>query len=90
MPAVLSVSCYAPHAGVPEASLEKPLWIFPENPFTNRSQWLKQLQIRLFDPVGKTRQVFKKTAIPFTETRNVDSLSALDGGHLGNRRGHTA
>lgn len=82
LPAVLSVSCYDPKAGAPAASLEKPLWIFPENPFANRSQWLKQLQIRLFDPVGKTRQVFEKTAIPFTETRNVDSLSALEEGIL--------
>jgi hypothetical protein len=82
MPAVLSVSCYDPKAGAPAASLEKPLWIFSENPFTNRSQWLKQLQIRLFDPVGKTRQVFQKSEIPFTETRNLDSLSALEEGIL--------
>jgi len=82
MPAVLSVSCYDPKAGAPAASLEKPLWIFPEDPFAGRSQWLKQLQIHLFDPVGKTRQVFEKAAIPFTETRNVDSLSALEEGIL--------
>ena len=82
MPAVLSVSCYDPTSGVPAASLEKPLWIFPENPFTDRSEWLKRLQIHLFDPVGTTRQVLQKTAIPFTETRNVDSLSALEDGIL--------
>ena len=82
MPAVLSVACYDAKAVAAVASLEKPLWIFPENPFANRSQWLKQLRIHLFDPAGKTRQVFQKTAIPFTETRNVDSLSALEEGIL--------
>ena len=82
MPAVLSVACYGPNGDRPAGSLKKPLWIFPENPFADRSQWLKQLQIHLFDPVGKTRQVFQDAAIPFSETRNVDALSALEGGLL--------
>ncbi len=82
MPAVLSVACYAPNARTPAASLAKSLWIFPENPFAGRSQWLKQLRIHLFDPAGKTRNVLRKQAIPFTETGNVDSLTALDRGVL--------
>jgi hypothetical protein len=82
MPAALSVACYAANADTPAGSLSKPLWVFPEDPFANRSQWLKQLQIHLFDPVGKTRQVFLDAEVPFSETRNVDSLSALKGGLL--------
>lgn len=82
MPAVLSVACYGPNARTPAASLEKSLWIFPENPFASRSRWLKQLGIHLFDPTGKTRKVLRKQAIPFTETGNVDSLTALDRGVL--------
>ncbi|MHC4399799.1 MAG: hypothetical protein ACYTG0_08975 [Planctomycetota bacterium] len=82
MSAVLSVACYAPGASEPAASLEKTLWIFPEDPFANRSQWLKQSRIRLFDPVGKTRQVFQQAGIPFSQTHNVDSLSSLNEGLL--------
>jgi len=82
MPAVLSVACYAPNARTPAASLAKSLWIFPDNPFASRSRWLKQLRIHLFDPAGKTRKVLRKQAIPFTETGNVDSLTAMDRGVL--------
>jgi hypothetical protein len=82
MPAVLSVACYGPNGGPPAASLVKPLWIFHEDPFASRSQWLKKLRLHLFDPAGKTRDLLYKASIPFTETRNVDSLTALEAGIL--------
>ncbi len=80
--AVLSVAVYARDRRTAEASLEKPLWIFSEDPFADRSRWLKGLKICLFDPPGNTRQVFEKMKIPFSQTANVDSLDTLDGGLL--------
>ena len=80
--AVLSFAIYGQDRHTAEASLEKPLWIFSEDPFTDRSRWLKELKICLFDPSGNTRQVFEKMKIPFSQTANVDSLDALDRGLL--------
>ena len=53
--AVLSFAIYGQDRHTAEASLEKPLWIFSEDPFTDRSRWLKELKICLFDPSGNTR-----------------------------------
>ena len=80
--AVLSVGVHVHDRRTTEASVEKPLWIFPEDPFADRSHWLKGLKICLFDPPGNTRQVFEKMKIPFSRTANVDSLDTLDGGLL--------
>ena len=63
------------------ARLRRQLSVFSEDAFAGRSKWLETLQIRLFDPAGKTRDVFEKTGIPFFETGNVESL-ARDGGGL--------
>ena len=82
MPAVLSVACHAPNAAAPAASLVKQLWMFHEDPFASRSQWLSKLGLHLFDPAGKTRKVLQNASIPFTETRNVDSLTDMEGGML--------
>jgi hypothetical protein len=58
------------------------LWIFPEDPFVNRSHWLKGLRICLFDPPGDTRQILDKMDVPFSRTANVDSLDTLNCGLL--------
>lgn len=75
MPVSLTVAMARPGAGKALAELTKPLWIFPENPFADRTEWLKTLNIQLFDPEGKTSALFTKLAIPFNETRNVDALA---------------
>jgi len=59
------------------ANLDKTLWVFPDDPFAGRAEWLKALKIRLFDPSGATAKLFTEAGIPFTETRNSD---ALEGG----------
>jgi len=83
VPAVLSLAVESPaRAGIPLASVEKRLWIFPENPFAQRTRWLEQLDIRLFDPGQKTQRVLEKMKVPFRATRNVDSLAALDKGFV--------
>jgi len=72
--AVLSLSLYVEDRGQAEASLRKPLWVFSHNPFADRTEWLKELKIHLFDPEGKTRQALEKMGVPFSETGNVESL----------------
>ena len=43
--AVLSVAVYVQDRRTAEASVTKPLWLFPEDPFADRSRWLKDLKI---------------------------------------------
>jgi hypothetical protein len=82
MPAVLSVELYGPSGGPAVASLEKPLWVFPENPMADRSRWLARLKLHLFDPPGKTQQCLKRLNVPFSPVRNVDAIPAIRQGVL--------
>jgi hypothetical protein len=58
------------------------LWIFPRDPFADRSEWLKSLKITLFDPEGKTAEVLEKIRVPFTFTKNTSALDELSEGLL--------
>ncbi len=75
MPASLALALT--RAGADKAVVEatKPLWIFPEDPFAGKAEWLKKLNIQLFDPAGKTAALFTKIGIPFKETHNVDAFA---------------
>ena len=88
VPAVLSLAVESPgRAGTPLASLEKRLWIFPENPFALRTRWLEQLDIRLFDPGQKTQRVLEKMKVPFRETRQRGLAGRSGQGARDHRRG---
>ncbi|MBU4210993.1 MAG: hypothetical protein KKD33_00255, partial [Verrucomicrobia bacterium] len=50
LPAVLGVSMMEAGAEQSVAAVEKKMWIYPEIPFVDRKEWLKKLDIRLFDP----------------------------------------
>jgi hypothetical protein len=80
----LSVSVFADGKDKPEAVLEKTVWIFPADPFNDRSKWLKDLKITLYDPdpKGKTADVLKALKVPFEEQRNVAALGELKEGVL--------
>ncbi len=82
LPAVLSVSIVAAGQSRAAATRQKRLWIFPSNPFHDRSAWLRRLDVRLFDPQGDTQRAFQKAGIPFTRADNLDALAKLDGGLL--------
>ena len=64
------------------AKLEKTLWIFPASPFVDRSQWLKQLKITLFDPAKRTADVFREMRVPFAQTGTVAGLAEVKEGML--------
>lgn len=72
----LSVSMYDQAAAEP-TTFNRPIWIFPRNPWSDRADWLKRLDIALYDPVGKTAEVFERSGIPHREAHNLSSLTAI-------------
>jgi len=78
----LSVSASKAESDIAIAVLDRTLWVFPEDPFTGRTEWLKKINIRLFDPVGTTAKLFTDARVPFAEIRSVDALTAIEAGTL--------
>jgi hypothetical protein len=66
--------------GDPLASCDKVLWVFPTDPFADRTKWLESLKITLFDPAGATGPLLKKAGVPFKETANTAELAAKTDG----------
>lgn len=82
MQTTLSVSAVPAGTDKAMATLDRTLWVFPDSPFTDRAEWLKKLNIRLFDPSGATARILTDAGVPFVETRNVDALAAAEDGVL--------
>ena len=40
-----------------KARLDRPLWLFPRDPFAGRTIWLRDRKIVLFDPPGRTAKI---------------------------------
>ena len=78
----LAASVFAKDTDKPLAVHRKPIWVFSRNPFADRAKWLAGLKITLYDPQGKTADVFEKAEIPFHQTRSVAGLEDLRGGLL--------
>jgi len=64
----------------PVATFEQNLWLFPKDPFADRVEWLKKLQITLYDPKGDTAKVLSEAKVPFEEARDLDALLATNAG----------
>jgi len=75
IPATLIVIVAAEGSAAPAATLEKRLWIFSDSPFTDRSEWLKSLDIHLYDPLGKTAERLEKAKVPFRLIGNIEALA---------------
>ena len=56
------------------------LWVFSQDPFASRNQWLEDLQIVLYDPIGDTSRVFDKAGIPYRYVRGLSALQATSDG----------
>jgi hypothetical protein len=70
----LAVS-YVPRGANDEAAtLTKPLWLFPEDPFADQRETLKERGLSLFDPEGRTAALFEKIELPHQRIRNVAAL----------------
>ncbi len=79
-PAVLSASFNEAGNQEPSATYRRELWVFSADPFVDRTHWIEQLQLQLFDPVGKTTKIFESAGIPCEEIRSVAGLQAIESG----------
>ncbi|MEX1026829.1 MAG: hypothetical protein WD049_02305 [Candidatus Paceibacterota bacterium] len=50
------------------------LWLFPDDPFGPRDEWLRSLDITLFDPVENTSQRFDDSHLPYRSTHNLAAI----------------
>lgn len=66
----------------PAVSVSRTIWVFPDTPFSNKKEWLKELNIHLFDPEEKTAGVFKEMEIPYTPAPNIEAFSSIEDGIL--------
>jgi hypothetical protein len=78
----LSVEVYDGGRGGRLAGHERPLWIFSDDPFALRADWLKELKITLFDPQGDTQKILERAKIPFRQIQHVGALQEMTGGVL--------
>ena len=69
-------------AGEERARTEDTLWLFPKDPFAARREWLKGLNIHLYDPEGATEVIFEQANIPFDKLTNSNTLASLEEGIL--------
>ncbi len=81
MQAQMSVS-FSKTGGSLSTNLQKTLWIFPEDPFTGKTEWLKKLNIHLFDPEKKTAEMLSKAGVPFESIINIDAFDSIGEGML--------
>lgn len=62
------------------ASINKPITIYSERPFTNKKTWLEELSISLYDPDGRTAERFEAAEIPFHRLGTLASIGNVDDG----------
>jgi len=64
----------------PLATFEQDLWVFPKDPFADRTEWLKKLKLTLYDTKGDTAKILTAAKVPFEEARDVDAVAAVKEG----------
>lgn len=76
----LSVALILDDRAAPAATFTKELHIYPYQPFYQRTRWLKDLRITLYDPNARTAQCLRKLGVPFTEIREAAALANIKSG----------
>lgn len=74
-PTQLKITAMAADEKAPLANFESPVWLFPENPLTDRSTWLEELKLALYDPAGETAALWDEEKIAYTWLRNLAALA---------------
>ncbi|PQO46788.1 hypothetical protein [Blastopirellula marina] len=64
------------------ASHVQPIWLFSEDPFVDRREWLAGLDLHLYDPEDATVARFDEAKIPYTRINNSNVLPDFEGGIL--------
>jgi hypothetical protein len=79
----------------PLATHEQKVWVFPEDPFADKAEWLKGLKLHLYEPPGATNKLLTAAKRPF-ERKNQELRLGLAAGVAGGeidaercRAGHT-
>ena|SRR6266545_4366913 len=82
IPTTLTVSLLADGEKDAQAVHERTVWVFAADPFANRTKWLKDLKIALWDPdrQRKTAKSFESLKIPFEELPTAGNLAAVKEG----------
>ena len=70
------------HRGDVLAEFDHTIRLFPADPFADRRQWLRELDLVLFDPNRTTEKVFDDSKIPYRPIRAVSGLSLESGACL--------
>lgn len=78
----LSVYLTKTGAGQPLVEQTRRITIYPENAFYQRSHWLKDLEIQVFDPPGQTVERLQSAGVPFSRIQNTAILDGLSKGLL--------
>jgi hypothetical protein len=68
--------------GKETATLERTIWIYPEDAFADRGKWLEDLKITIYDSAreAKTVRLLEKFKIPFEEITNPAALDEMKEG----------
>jgi hypothetical protein len=80
LPTTLSLAVITGESEVARHTTE--LWFFADSPFDKRGEWLKSLDIRLFDPEQTTEETLRSASIPFNIVAQPAAIRAMKGGTL--------
>jgi len=72
LPVTLTVAVVVGHDEVTRKELR--LWLFPDDPFGSRGEWLRSLDITLFDPDERTSKQFDDAKLQYRLVRNQAAL----------------
>ena len=66
----------------PLAELKQPVFVFGRDPAAERKQWLRELDLRLYDPSGETVRRLDELGWPHRRSANPAAFAASGGGTL--------
>ena len=67
---------------VDTTTFKKPVWVLSKDPFAGRSEWLKKLNLHVFDPDEQTIDCFEKMDVPFKHVKSQDAIADIESGLL--------
>ncbi|WP_437222288.1 hypothetical protein SH661x_002713 [Planctomicrobium sp. SH661] len=53
-----------------------PVWIFANDPFFQRHEWLKELDLRVLDPGQSTRETLERAHVPYDSIKSTDLVKS--------------
>lgn len=78
----LRVSLISAEGARTDAVGDKTIWVYPDDPFVDRKERLKELKISLFDPEKTTTAALEKLGVPFEPLASVAAAGELKEGLL--------